>query len=100
MTELADMPPDPFADDGVEDPFALELAEELAHDGASKHDPRWDHIDGPTIDEFDDAAREIDELRDNESGPEEPDMRNLVLRTVVASMTVIIVLAVIVLYLR
>ena len=100
MTDFSDMPPDPFADDGIEDPFALELAEELAHDGAPKHDPRWDHIDGPSIDEFDAAAHEIDDLRDDELGPDGFDSRAIIVRTVVASVAVIVVLALVVLYLR
>lgn len=60
MTDLRDLPPDPFADDGL-DPFAVEAAEELARAGVDPGDPRWDRIGGePTIDDFDDARAELD----------------------------------------
>ncbi|MDP2183733.1 MAG: hypothetical protein Q8K99_14355 [Actinomycetota bacterium] len=53
------LPPDPWAEEGV-DLWALEQAEELAHDGVHPDDRAWDNLDGgPTIDEFDDAAAEL-----------------------------------------
>lgn len=62
MPDLRDMPPDPFAQDGV-DPFAVEASERLAHDGASGCDPRWDRVGGePTVDDFDDAEAELQAL--------------------------------------
>jgi len=60
-----ELPPDPFADDGVDDVFALERAEELARRGAQGYDPRWDDLGGePTIDDFDEAAHELGTERD------------------------------------
>jgi len=59
------LPPDPFADDGVDD-MAVEMAERLAHDGVSPTDPRWDHLGAePTIDDFDQAESEISGFEDD-----------------------------------
>lgn len=56
-----ELPPDPFADDGV-DEMAVEIAEQLAYDGVASADPRWEHIGAePTIDDFDAAAGEFGE---------------------------------------
>lgn len=59
MTDLSDLPPDPFAEDGV-DEFAVEASEALARENVDPADPRWDRIGGePTIDDFDEAAHEL-----------------------------------------
>jgi hypothetical protein len=52
-----DLPPDPWEKEGV-DLWALEQAEDLTKRDAHPDDPRWDKLDGPTIDEFDDAENE------------------------------------------
>ncbi len=52
-----DMPPDPWAEEGI-DPWSLEQAEDLTRQGACPDDPRWERVDGPTTDEFDDAEHE------------------------------------------
>jgi len=58
MTDLRDMPPDPF-DDGV-DPFAVEAAERLARGDADPSDPGWDRLGAePTLDDFDRARDEL-----------------------------------------
>jgi hypothetical protein len=57
------LPPDPWADDGI-DLWALEQGELLAADDSRAEDPRWDSIEGPTLDAFDDAAAELDECED------------------------------------
>jgi hypothetical protein len=63
------MPPDPFDDDEVDDIFALERAEQLAREGESTFDHRWDDLGGePTIDDFDDAGQELAEEREHLSG--------------------------------
>lgn len=59
-----DLPPDPFAQDGV-DIFSLEQAEMLAADDSRSEDPRWDHIEGPSLDDFDRAAAELDECEES-----------------------------------
>lgn len=60
-----ELPPDPFADEGVDDIFALERAEELARGDAQGYDPRWDDLGGePTMDDFDEAAGELDGERE------------------------------------
>ncbi len=89
------MPPDPFAQEGI-DELELETAERLARDGASPGDPRWDRLDGPTIHEFDDAARELEiiEVRS------ETDVRSLMWRTVVACIAVLVAIGLVVLLVR
>ena len=73
MPDINDMPPDPFDEDGI-DPFAVEAAEKLARDDAPGFDPRWDNIGGePTLDDFDDAARELNACDD----PENPNRRGM-----------------------
>lgn len=89
------MPPDPFEQDGV-DLLELETAEKLAHDGASSSDPRWDRLDGPTIDEFDQAA---EELRDIEEAAD-VQVTSLVMRTALAGVAVVVAIALLVLILR
>lgn len=55
----SELPPDPFADDGV-DEMAVEMAERLIHEEVAPADPRWEHIGAePTIDDFDAAAEEF-----------------------------------------
>ncbi len=57
MTLPHDMPPDPWAEDGI-DLWTLEEAERLAQDGVTGDDPRWRALedDGPLIDDFDGPA--------------------------------------------
>lgn len=52
-----DMPPDPWAEEGI-DVWSLEQAEELTRHKADPDDPRWERVEGPTTDEFDDAENE------------------------------------------
>ena len=54
------LPPDPWADEGV-DLWTLEKAERLAARDADSADPRWDDLDGPDIEEFWDAEAEMAE---------------------------------------
>ena len=62
-----DLPPDPWAEEGV-DIWAVEKSEALTREGADPADPRWDKIGGePTIEEFDDAERELDACSDADS---------------------------------
>lgn len=89
------MPPDPFAEDGV-DQLELATAEKLVHDGTSGSDPRWDHLDGPTVDDFDDAAEEFRELEDDA----EVEVSSLVMRTALAGIAVVVAIALIVLLVR
>lgn len=56
-----DMPPDPWTEEGI-DLWTLEQAERLTADDVDPASARWDELDGPTIDEFDDAAREFDRV--------------------------------------
>lgn len=89
------MPPDPFAEDGI-DLFELETAERLAHDGVAPSDPRWDHLEGPSIEEFDEAAREL-------AGEEilaEEQMGHLIVRTALAGIAVLVAIGLVVLLLR
>lgn len=57
MTSLHDMPPDPFAEEGV-DSMTLERAERLAREGITGDDPRWRALEdeGPLVEDFDTAA--------------------------------------------
>jgi len=89
------MPPDPFAEDGV-DLLELETAERLVHDGAGSSDPRWDRLDGPTIDDFDEAAEEL-ETREFEA---EEHVGSLMWRTALAGIAVVVAIALVVLLLR
>lgn len=89
------MPPDPWAEDGV-DLWGLEQAEQLAHEGAAESDPRWERIDGPTTDEFVDAELELRIERQ----AEETDLGALVRRAVLASVAVVAALALLLLVLR
>jgi len=89
------MPPDPFAEDGV-DLLEVETAEKLVHDGVSSSDPRWDRFDGPTIDDFDEAAEELQSL---EAEADEQVM-SLVWRTVLAGIAVVVAIALVVLLVR
>ncbi len=57
------LPPDPWADEGV-DLWTLEKAERLAAEDPDSADPRWDDLDGPSIDEFYDAESEMAESDD------------------------------------
>jgi hypothetical protein len=61
MTEER-MPPDPWTEEGV-DLWSLEQAERLAAEDTegAVADPRWDSLGGPTLDEFDRAAQELDQ---------------------------------------
>ncbi len=70
MTGFDEMPPDPFDDDGV-DPFAVQAAEQLVHDGADPVDPRWDRLGAePTVDDFTRAEFELDDACDPDSAEE------------------------------
>lgn len=89
------MPPDPFEQDGV-DLLELETAEKLAKDGASASDPRWDRLDGPTIDEFDEAAEEFRDIEDQA----ESELGSLIWRTVLAGIAVVVAIALLVLVVR
>ncbi len=51
------LPPDPWEEDGI-DLWALEQAEELARKSTTPDDPRWERVDGPLIDDFDEADRQ------------------------------------------
>ncbi|MDP2232304.1 MAG: hypothetical protein Q8K89_01595 [Actinomycetota bacterium] len=89
------MPPDPFAQDGI-DEMELEAAERLAHDDASGSDPRWDRLDGPTTDQFDDAAEELRELEvaaDEQVG-------SLMWRTALAGIAVLVAIGLVLLLVR
>lgn len=89
------MPPDPFAEDGI-DLFELETAEQLAHDGVAPSDPRWDHLEGPSVEEFDEAARELEtaEL------VAEQELGTLIWRTALAAIAVLVAIGLVVLLLR
>ena len=66
MTDLRDMPPDPFEREGI-DPFAVEAAEKLAREDAHGSDPRWDRLGAePTLEDFEDAALELHACDDDE----------------------------------
>lgn len=95
MIDDRDMPPDPWAEQGV-DPWEIEQAEQLAHDGAAPDDPRWDHLDGPTTDEFYDAERELRTARAEEFTEIGP----LAWRAIIASVAVVVAIALLVLVLR
>ncbi len=56
------MPPDPWAEDGI-DLWTLEQAERLTTDDVDPASSRWDDLEGPTIEEFDDAAAETEQCR-------------------------------------
>lgn len=89
------MPADPFEQDGV-DLLELETAEKLAHDGADALDPRWGRLDGPTIDDFDEAAEELRELEIDA----DVQVGSLMWRTVVAGVAVVVAIALVVLLVR
>ena len=95
----ADMPPDPFAEDGV-DRMALEHAEELARHSADSASAVWDRFDGPTTDEFDDAERELAELECARDDPDGSDVPFAMWKAAIAAISVVVVLAIIVLYVR
>ena len=59
------LPPDPWAEDGV-DLWSLEQAERLTREDADQSSSRWDELEGPTIDDFDRAGKELA----GESGPQ------------------------------
>lgn len=59
------MPPDPWDEEGV-DLWTLEKAEEYVSRDLDCADPRWDDLDGPTIEEFDEAEAESE--RDDADG--------------------------------
>jgi len=89
------MPPDPFEQDGI-DLLELETAEKLAHDGADASDPRWDRLDGPTVDDFDGAAEELRELEIDA----DVQVGSLMWRTVLAGIAVVVAIALVVLLVR
>lgn len=89
-----DMPPDPFAEDGV-DRMALEHAEELARHPADSASAVWDRFDGPSTDEFDDAEREIAELEDGGNGSDVP---VAMWKAGMAAVAVVVIIAMLVLY--
>ncbi|MHB9003810.1 MAG: hypothetical protein ACYC6C_07055 [Coriobacteriia bacterium] len=86
-----DMPPDPFAEDGV-DRMALEHAEELARHPADSASAVWDRFDGPTTDEFDNAEREIAELEDG------GDVPAAMWKAGIAAVAVVVIIAMLVLF--
>ncbi|PKQ29076.1 MAG: hypothetical protein CVT60_07215 [Actinobacteria bacterium HGW-Actinobacteria-10] len=88
-----DMPPDPFAEDGV-DRMALEHAEELARHPADPASTAWDRFDGPTTDEFDDAEREIAELEDGG----ENELPFALWKAGMAAVAVVVIIAMLVLF--
>lgn len=57
------MPPDPWAEEGI-DLWTLEQAERLTREDVDPASRAWDELDGPTIEEFDEAAHEFERCRD------------------------------------
>lgn len=90
-----DMPPDPFAEDGV-DRMALEHAEELARHPADSASAEWDRFDGPTTDEFDDAKREITEL--GEGTGDGAELSFALWKAGMAAVAVVVIIAMLVLF--
>lgn len=90
-----DMPPDPFAEDGV-DTMALEHAEELARHPADSASAAWDRFDGPTTDEFDDAEREIAELEEGTGDGDE--LRFALWKAGMAAIAVVLIIAMLALF--
>jgi hypothetical protein len=63
------MPRDPWAEEGV-DLWTLEKAEEMTAKEVDPASARWDEIDGPTIEEFDQAAEEFEQERGGGAAPD------------------------------
>lgn len=92
-----DMPPDPFAEDGV-DLMSLTHAEELARRGIDPDHPAWDRFDGPDMFDFDEAARELAALESGEGADAGSDVRYAIWKTALAGVAVVVVIALLVVY--
>lgn len=92
--DTPELPPDPWAEQGI-DPWALEQAELLTRTDADPSSRSWDEIDGPTLDEFEEAKRELASWSD-----EEDDASGLLgaLRPWLGAIALIVVLAFVLTY--